>query len=185
MAAVKTPLASAQMDVFWSYHLFSPCSSLPIRHDAGSVRAHVENRRGEHRPMNPATHPIRVLTVLFVMASFAAAAYAWAAEHTVEGFLHGLTGPNCGPQLQNCTFYSRILDTDGTYYNANLAAGNYHWTGSSWNEQCWTQLLNAIVVQCHGPSGNLPCQKYAFTSGHDPNSHLPWHGHNPVTGGCA
>jgi hypothetical protein len=131
--------------------------------------------------MNPVEHPVRVLTALVLAVSFGAAAFAWAATHTVADFNHGLTGPNCGPQLQNCTFFSPITDTDGTYPNATLSAGNYHWTGSSWNTQCFLSEPHRYTLKCSGASGTLPCQKYAHNSGTDPTSALPWHGHNPAT----
>lgn len=132
--------------------------------------------------MNPSEHPLRVLTVLTMTVSLAFAAVAFGALHTVEGFSHGITGPNCGPLMHNCTFYSQITDVDGTFPNAQAAAGNYHWTGSSWNEQCYIHPPGYVIgTICSGPSGTSPCQKYAWTEARDPQSILLWHGHNPAT----
>jgi hypothetical protein len=132
--------------------------------------------------MNPVDHPIRVLTVLIVVVTCAFSAAALGAFHTVQGFYHGIGGPGCGPQLQNCTLTSEIYDEDGTGPNALLSAGNYHWTGSSWNQQCFSSPpYHLLFLTCNGPSGSLPCQKYSFNSGHDPQSNLAWHGHNPAS----
>jgi hypothetical protein len=136
--------------------------------------------------MNPAEHPIRVLLVLTIVVSLGVGALAWGAMHTVEGFYHGLRGPGCPPNLQNCIFLSEVTDHDGTGPNAQAHAGNYHWTGSGWNTQCYSGVQqNVWGAWCDGPSGNLPCQKYAHMSANDPQSHLLWHGHNPATIGCA
>lgn len=135
--------------------------------------------------MNPVEHPVRVLTILIAVVSVVFATAAFGAMHVVQDFNHGITGPSCGPALQNCTLRSEIYDWDGTINNANLAAGNYHWTGSRYNEQCYQTVLQATFVVCTGPSGTLPCQKYAFTTGQDPTSHLVWHGHNPASVVCA
>ena len=134
----------------------------------------------------------RVALLLTVCAGFLAGAalvpqQGAAALHNVQGFEHGIISPpgyNCISNGSWCR--ARNYDVDNNPSLTWMNAGMYHYKGASgWNEQCHVSSSETwLWIECDGPSGTAPCQKYAWTDGWDQAGgslqQIAWHGHNPA-----